>query len=58
LILEESELWDIGESQVVPPTYAVLLAELRKRNIKAKRNILDTMKDHIIPHVFGKDFAF
>jgi hypothetical protein len=25
---------------------------------KAKRTILDAMKDHIIPHVFGKDFVF
>ena len=57
LILED-ELWDIVESHVVPPTDAVLLAEFRKRNIKAKRTILDAVKDHIIPHVSGKDFAF
>jgi hypothetical protein len=58
LILEELELWDIVENHVVPPTDAVLLAEFRKRNIKAKRTILDAVKDHIIPHVSGKDFAY
>jgi hypothetical protein len=46
------------EESVVPPTDAILLVEFRKRNIKAKRTILDAVKDHIIPHVFGKDFAF
>jgi hypothetical protein len=54
LILEEIELWDI----VIPPIDVVLLAEFRKRNIKAKRTILDAVKDHIIPHVSGKDFTF
>jgi hypothetical protein len=43
---------------VVPPTDVVLLAEFRKRNIKAKRTILDAFKDHIIPHVSSKDFTF
>jgi hypothetical protein len=46
-----------GES-VVPPTDAVLMAEFRKRNIRAKRTILDAVKDHVIPHVSGKDFTF
>jgi hypothetical protein len=58
LILEEGELWDIVENPVVLPTDAVLLVEFRKRNIKAKRTILDAVKDDIIPHVSGKDFAF
>jgi hypothetical protein len=58
LILEELELWDIVENLVVPPIDAVFLAEFRKRNIKAKRTILDAVKDHTIPHVSGKHFAF
>jgi hypothetical protein len=57
-ILEEGELRDIVENPVVPPTDVVLLAKFRKRNIKAKRTILDAVKDHIIPHVSGKEFAF
>jgi hypothetical protein len=58
LILEEGALWDIVESLVAPPTDAVLLAEFRKTNIKAKRTILDAVKEHIIPRVSSKDFAF
>jgi hypothetical protein len=58
LILEELELWDIVQNLVVLPIDAMLMAKLRKRNIKAKRTILDAVKDHIIPHVSGKDFAF
>jgi len=58
LILEEGELWDIVENLVVPPTIEVLLDEFRKRNIKAKRTILDAVKYHIIPLIYGKDFAF
>jgi hypothetical protein len=58
LILEERELWDIVENHVVPRTDAVLLVEFRKKNIKAKRTILDAVKDNIIPHVSSKDFAF
>jgi hypothetical protein len=43
---------------VLPPVDAVLLVEFKKRNIKAKRTILVAVKDNIIPHVSGKDFAF
>jgi len=58
LILEELELWDIVENLVVPPTTVVLLDEFWKRNIRAKSVILDAIKNHIIPHVSGKDFTF
>jgi hypothetical protein len=58
LILEELELCNIVGNPVVPPTDAVLMAEFRKRNIKAKRTILDAVKDHVIPHIFGKEFSF
>jgi hypothetical protein len=60
LILEELELWDIVSAPVVLPpiTTPLLVAEFRKRNIKAKKTILDAVKDHIIPHVFGKMFAY
>jgi hypothetical protein len=58
LILEEGEIWDIVECPVVPPTDAIFLAEFRKMNIKAKRNIIDAIKYHIISHVYGKEFSF
>ena len=58
LLLEEYELWEIVETVVVVPTDPNLLAEFQKKNIKAKRIILDSVKDHIIPHVSGRDFAY
>ena len=58
LILEEFELWDIDETTVTIPADAILLAAYNKRNVKAKRIILDAIKDHIIPHVTGKKNAF
>ena len=41
--------------QCVPPTYATQLVAYKKKIIKAKRLILDGVKDHVIPHVRGKD---
>ena len=58
LLLEEYELWEIVETVVVVPTDPTLLAEFKKKNIKAKRIILDSVKDHIIAHVARKDNAF
>jgi hypothetical protein len=40
------------------PTYATLLAAYTKKNIKAKRIILDSIKDHVIPHVTRKSNAY
>ena len=58
LLLEECELWEIVEKTVSVPTDLVLLAEFKKKNVRAKRIILDLVKDHIIPHVAGKDYAY
>ena len=44
LLLEECELWE--------------LVEYKKKNVRAKRIFLDLVKDHIIPHAVGNDFAF
>jgi hypothetical protein len=59
LILEELELWDIVQTPMVlpPVTDPVLMGEFKKMNIKAKRIILDAVKDHIISHVSGKMFS-
>ena len=56
-VFEESEVWDIVEKQPTIPTDVTLLAEFKKLNAKAKRLILDGIRDHIIPHVRGKDYA-
>ena len=57
LLLEEYELWEIVETVAIVPTNPISLAEFKK-NIKAKRIILDSVKDNIIPHVAGRDFAY
>jgi hypothetical protein len=62
LLLQENELWDIVENTtthpVVVPADATLLAAYNKKSIKAKRFILDAIKDHLIPHLTGKTHAY
>ena len=62
LILEENELWDIVHSTttnpVVVPADAVDKETFMKRDVRARRVILDAVKDHIIPHISAKDHAF
>ena len=57
-LLEEVQLWDIVNNTqnniFIVPTDATLLAKFKKKNVKAKRIILDAIKDHVIPHVVGK----
>ena len=57
-VFEEAKVWDIFEKTVTIPTDATQLAEYKKKNAKAKRLILDGIKDHVIPHVRGKGNAF
>ena len=61
LLFKEVELWDIVESPVTVPDKtadAVAYADYQKRNIKAQRILMDAIKDHVMPHVFGKDNAY
>lgn len=57
-VFEESEVWDIVEKQPTITTNATPLAKCKKLNARAKRLILDGVRDHIIPHVRGKDYAY
>ena len=61
LILQKNKLWDIVNSTstdpVTVPTVAADKAVFDKKDIKAKRIILDAIKDHVIPHISGKDYA-
>ena len=61
LILEENELWDIVVSTATNPftvpTDATLKIAFMKKDVKARRIILDAVRDHIIPHISGKDHA-
>lgn len=62
LILQGNELWYIVNStQTKPitlPTDATDKAAFDKKDVMAKRIILDAVKDHVIPHVTGKDHAY
>ena len=57
-VLDEADVWDIVEKTVAIRTDATQLAAYKKKCAKAKRLILDGVKDHVIPHVRGKDHAF
>eukprot|EP00253_Pinus_taeda_P035422 PITA_35422 len=60
-IFEDAKAWGImvntTQNPVVVPTDPVQLAEFNKKNAKAKRLILEGVKDHVIPHVRGKTYA-
>ena len=65
LILEENELWDevvyntTTDPIVVPAsTDAQALSVFNKKDIKARRIILDVVKDHVIPHISSKTRAY
>ena len=65
LILEENELWDemVHSTQANPTTVpastnAQALPAFNKKDIKARRIILDAVKDHVIPHISSKDHAY
>lgn len=53
MLMEEVDLWSIVDGKAVPidpPQFA----QFENKFAKAKRIILDFMKDHSIPHVVGK----
>ena len=65
LLLQENELWDVVENTpnytvVVPDPTIDLVAYIayNKKDIKARRTILDAVKDHIIPHIGQHTRAF
>jgi hypothetical protein len=57
LLLKEHDLWEITEKVVPTPTDATEKAALEKKDIKSQRVILDTVKDHLIPHVAEKQLT-
>ena len=62
LIIEENELCDIVQgtttNPVVVPADATDKAAFLKKDIKARRVILDAVKDHVIPGILAKDHDF
>jgi hypothetical protein len=59
-VLEDLELWDIVGAPVptIPVTAPVLVEEFRKRISKPKTTICDAVRDHIIPHLTRKYYAY
>ena len=62
LLLRKMELWSIvygtQAKPVIVPTTAAKLEVYERSNIRAMRVILDAVKDHIVPHISGKDHAY
>jgi hypothetical protein len=54
LVLEEQGLWEFVEGTPVPPADPTQLAAHIRKDVKARRIIIDGVKDHIIPHLSGK----
>ena len=55
LLLEENGIKDYATIGVVVPTDATPLATYKKEDAKARRIILDGVKDHIVPHISELD---
>jgi uncharacterized protein YehS (DUF1456 family) len=54
LALKEYDLWEIVDKVVLPPTDPQDLAVHQKKEIKSQWVILDSVKDHLIPHLSEK----
>ena len=53
IVFEEAIVWDIVRQVVVPPIATNELVEFTKNNAKAKRILMDNLKDHVVPQVRG-----
>jgi hypothetical protein len=54
LLLEENDLKDYVEMVIPDPNDAQELAAHKKKEVKAKWVLLDSVKDHLIPHISEK----
>jgi hypothetical protein len=54
LALKEYDLWELVDKAVTPPTDLTTLDAHNKKEIKAERVLLDSVKDHLIPHLNEK----
>lgn len=55
LLLEENDLKEYATSVIVVPTNPQQLSMYKKKDAKARRIILDGIKDHIVPHIAKLD---
>jgi hypothetical protein len=54
LVLEDNGMLEIVEGKMAAPADLVKLDSHAKKDVKAKRILVDGVKDHIIPHFSGK----
>jgi hypothetical protein len=54
ILMEEADLWEHVEKVILEPTNPTQLATHQKKEAKAKRIILDSVKDHFISHIAEK----
>jgi hypothetical protein len=54
LALKEYDLWELVDKVVAPLMDPTTLEAHNKKEIKAKRVLLDSVKDHLIPHLSEK----
>ena len=60
ILFKELELWDIvgAFDTITIPIDASLKTSCDKKDIKAQIIFLDSIKDHVIPHITGKSHTF
>ena len=58
IVFEEVVVSDIVRQVVVPPTTADELVEFTKNNAKAKKILMNSLKDHVVPQVRGNTYAY
>jgi hypothetical protein len=54
LLLEEQGLWEFAKGTTVLPADLAQQPTHLRRVVKVRGIIIDGVKDHIIPHLFGK----
>ena len=54
MLLEENNLKDYVEIVILDPNDAQELAVHKKKEVEAKRVLLDSVNDHLIPHISEK----
>ena len=57
LILKENEIWESMDKALKTPINATTLVAHKRKDMKAKRIVLDGVKDHVVPHLSGKKTA-
>jgi hypothetical protein len=51
LVVMENELWEFSNTIMTPSTNPKDMATHELKDVKARRIILDAIKDHLIPHI-------